>query len=172
MQAAERVVHMTKILFVCLGNICRSPMAEFVMRRIVETAGAVQRYEIASAATSAEEVGNPVYPPVQALLAAEGISCAGKSARQLRADDYAYYDLLIGMETANLRNMQRICGGDPAGKMRRLLDFTDRPGDVADPWYTRDFEATWRDVWDGCEALYRAVEADGQGAGTADADER
>jgi protein-tyrosine phosphatase len=142
-----------KILFICLGNICRSPMAEFVMKDMVKKAGLESQFQIESAATSTEELGNPVYPPARRKLAEHGIHCEGKTARQLRNSDYDQYDLLIGMDSANLRNMQRICGGDCAGKMHRLLDYTSRPGDVADPWYTGDFEATWRDVEEGCKGL-------------------
>ena len=149
---------MKKILFVCHGNICRSPMAEFCMRQLVEQAGLTGRYEIASAATSAEELGNGVYPPARQLLRRHGISCDGKTARQMTAADYGRYDLLIGMEEYNLRNMRRICGGDPEGKMHRLLDFTDRPGDIDDPWYTGDVESTWRDVLAGCRALLEYLE--------------
>ena len=148
---------MIKILFICHGNICRSPMAEFVMKDLVKKAGREREFEIASAATSTEEIGCPVYPPARRKLAEHGIGCAGKTARQLRRDDYAAYDLLIGMDSANLRNMRRICGGDPEGKISLLMDWTNRPGDVADPWYTGDFEATWRDVLDGCEAILAAV---------------
>lgn len=144
---------MVKILFVCHGNICRSPMAEFVMKDLVGKAGADERFFIASAATSTEEIGNPVYPPARRKLAEHGIGCAGKTARQMTAADYREYDLLIGMDSANLRNMRRICGGDPEGKIRLLMDFTDRPGDVADPWYTGDFETTWRDISAGCRGL-------------------
>ena len=144
---------MTKILFVCHGNICRSPMAEFVMKDLVRKAGLEDDFSIASAATSTEEIGNPVYPPARRKLAEHGIGCAGKTARQLRREDYDRYDLLIGMDGTNLRNMRRICGGDPVGKLSLLLDWTGRPGDVADPWYTGDFEATWRDVAAGCAAL-------------------
>lgn len=144
---------MTKILFICHGNICRSPMAEFVMKDLVRKAGADERFFIASAATSTEEIGNPVYPPARRKLEEHGIGCAGKTARQMTAADYREYDLLIGMDSANLRNMRRICGGDPEGKIRLLMDFTDRPGDVADPWYTGDFETTWRDVSAGCRGL-------------------
>ena len=128
---------MKKILFVCHGNICRSPMAEFVMKDLVKKAGLASQFHIESAATSREEIGNPVYPP----------------ARQLTNQDYDKYDLLIGMDSANLRNMYRICGGDFSGKLHLLMDYTDRPGDVADPWYTNDFEATWRDVLEGCQGL-------------------
>lgn len=144
---------MTKIIFLCHGNICRSPMAEFVMKYLVGKAGADERFFIASAATSTEEIGNPVYPPARRKLAEHGIGCAGKTARQMTAADYREYDLLIGMDSANLRNMRRICGGDPEGKIRLLMDFTDRPGDVADPWYTGDFETTWRDISAGCRGL-------------------
>ena len=145
---------MTKILFVCHGNICRSPMAEFVMKDLVKKAGREAEFEIASAATSTEEIGNPVYPPARRELAAHGIGCAGHAARQLRRADYDHYDLLIGMDGANVRNMRRMCGGDPDGKIRLLLDFAGRPGqEVADPWYTGDFTATWRDVEAGCRGL-------------------
>lgn len=144
---------MKKILFVCHGNICRSPMAEFVMKKLVEDAGLSREFEIASAATSREELGNPVYPPARRKMAEHGISCAGKTARQLTRQDYDKYDLLIGMDRANLRNMNTICGGDPEGKIRLLLDYTNRPGEVADPWYTDDFDATWRDCQDGCRGL-------------------
>ena len=145
---------MVKILFVCHGNICRSPMAEFVMKDLVKKAGRGAEFEIASAATSTEEIGNPVYPPARRELAAHGIGCAGHAARQLRRNDYVHYDLLIGMDGANVRNMRRMCGGDPDGKIRLLLDFAGRPGqEVADPWYTGDFTATWRDVEAGCRGL-------------------
>ena len=144
---------MKKILFVCLGNICRSPMAEFVMKDLVRKAGLASQFYIESAATSREEIGNPVYPPAQRKLAEHGISCDGHAARQLTNADYENYDLLIGMDSANLRNMQRICGGDPDGKLHLLMDYTDHLCDVADPWYTDDFEATWQDVLAGCHGL-------------------
>ena len=144
---------MTKILFVCHGNICRSPMAEFVMKDLVKKAGLESEFRIESAATSTEEIGNPVYPPARRKLAEHGVDCAGKTARQLKNEDYDQYDLLIGMDRANLRNMHRICGGDFDGKTHLLMEFTDRPGDVADPWYTEDFESTWRDVLEGCIGL-------------------
>lgn len=147
---------MTKILFVCHGNICRSPMAEFVMKDLVKKAGLTSQFQIASAATSREEIGNPVYPPARRKLAEHGISCAGKTARQLTRADYGAYDLLIGMDQANLRNMRRICGGDPEGKIHLLLEYADRSGqEVADPWYTGDFEATWQDVLAGCQDCLR-----------------
>ena len=147
---------MIKILFVCHGNICRSPMAEFVMKDLVRKAGVEGRFHIESAATSTEEIGNPVYPPARRKLAEHGIDCTGKTARQLTKTDYGKYDLLIGMDRANLRNMRRICGDDSGGKMRLLMDYTDHPGDVADPWYTDDFETTWRDVLAGCRRLLEA----------------
>ena len=128
-------------------------MAEFVMKDLVEKQGLGARFEIASAATSTEELGNPVYPPARRKLAEHGIGCAGHAARQLRREDYDRYDYLVGMDSANLRNMRRICGGDPQEKLHLLMDFTDRPGDVADPWYTGDFESTWRDVLEGCRGL-------------------
>lgn len=152
---------MTKILFVCHGNICRSPMAEFVMKDLVRKAGLESDFRIASAATSTEEIGSPVYPPARRKLAEHGIGCAGKTARQLRSGDYAQYDLLVGMDQANLRNMRRICGGDPDSKMHLLMEFTGRPGDVADPWYTGDFETTWQDVLAGCRGLLQQVRIDG-----------
>ena len=144
---------MTKILFICHGNICRSPMAEFVMKDLVQKAGLEDQFRIASAATSAEEIGNPVYPPARRKLAEHGISCAGKTARQLRREDYGQWDLFIGMDEANLQNMRRLFGGDPEGKCSLLLSHAGRSGEVADPWYTRDFEATWKDVVEGCRAL-------------------
>ena len=144
---------MTKILFICHGNICRSPMAEFVMRDMVNKAGLSDKFEISSAATSTEEIGNSVYTPVKRLLADNGISCYGKTARQLTKKDYDNYDLLIGMDGANYRNINRICGGDKQNKIHLLMDFTGSPHDVADPWYTRNFDATWNDINKGCKAL-------------------
>lgn len=144
---------MTRILFVCHGNICRSPMAEFVMKDLVRKAGRKEEFYIESAATSTEEIGNRIYPPARRKLAEHGISSEGKTARQMTRRDYDCFDLLVGMDSWNVRNMTLICGGDPDGKIHMLLDFTDRPGDVADPWYTGDFEATWRDVSEGCQCL-------------------
>ena len=148
---------MIRILFVCHGNICRSPMAEFVMKDLVGKAGRTDQFYIESAATSTEELGNEVYPPAKHKLAEHGISCKGKTARQTKASDYARFDLLIGMDDWNIRNMMRICGGDPEGKIHKLMDYTSHPGDVADPWYTGDFEATWRDVLAGCTALLKST---------------
>ena len=142
-----------KILFVCHGNICRSPMAEFVMKHLVEEKGLQDLFEIASAATSTEELGNPVYPPARRKLAEHGIGCQGKTARQMTMDDYHHYDYVIVMDRNNVRNLHRLLGGDPDQKISLLMDYTRRPGQVADPWYTGDFEATWIDVLEGCEGL-------------------
>ena len=144
---------MIKILFVCHGNICRSPMAEFVMKDMVKKRGLSDLFEIASAATSTEALGESVYPPARRKLNENGITCNGKTARQMTKDDYGYYDYIIAMDRFNLRNMVRFVGDDPEGKVSLLLDFTDSPGDVADPWYTGDFQKTWDDVTRGCSAL-------------------
>ena len=152
---------MVKILFVCHGNICRSPMAEFIFRKMAADAGKSDRFVIASAATSTEEIfggiGNPVYPPARAELAKHGISCEGKRAVQLCRDDYDRYDLLIGMDSANIRNMHRICGGDSEGKISLLLNWAGEDRSVADPWYTGDFKATWQDVNAGCAAILKQL---------------
>ena len=128
-------------------------MAEFVLKDMVKKAGLSSGFHIESAAVSAEELGNPVYPPARRELAAHGISCQGKTARLMTRADYDRFDLLVCMDSANLRRMERICVGDPQGKMSRLLDHTAYPGDVADPWYTGDFSRTWQDVDAGCRAL-------------------
>ena len=128
-------------------------MAEFCMKKLVSDSGRAEVFEIASAATSTEELGNSVYPPARRLLQRKGIDCSGKSARQITAADYLYYDLIIGMDNANMRNMKRFWNGDPDNKLRMLLDYTDRPGEVADPWYSGDFETTWKDVFAGCSKL-------------------
>ena len=148
---------MIKVLFICHGNICRSPMAEFAMKDLVKKAGLASQFHIESAATSREEIGNPVYPTARRKLAEHGISCDGHAARQLTNADYENYDLLIGMDSANLRNMHRICGGDPDGKLHLLMDSTACSHDVADPWYTGDFEATWQDVLAGCQRLLKEL---------------
>lgn len=149
---------MIKILFVCHGNICRSPMAEFVLKDMVAKAGIADQFSIASAATSTEEIGNPVYPPVQRILAQHGISSDDKTARQIRKSDYTHYDIIIGMDEANMRNMRRAFGGDPDNKLHLMMDYTDRRGmSVADPWYTGDFHATWRDVFQGCQGLLKSL---------------
>ena len=154
----EERKEMTRILFVCHGNICRSPMAEFIMKDLVKQRGVEERFEIASAATSAEEIGNPVYPPARRELEKHGIGCAGKTARRICREDYDRYDYLIGMDRANLTNMRRLWNGDPEGKVCGLLEFAGRPGeDVADPWYTGDFQTTWRDVLSGCQGLLASL---------------
>ena len=155
---------MNKILFVCHGNICRSPMAEFVMKHLVEEVGLADQFEIASAATSTEEIGNPVYPPARRKLAEHGIGCAGKTARQMTRDDYHYYDMVIAMDRNNLRNLRRMFGDDTEHKISLLMDHSRRPGDVADPWYTGDFEATWRDVLEGCKGVLQRYRASGNTA--------
>lgn len=152
---------MIKILFICHGNICRSPMAEFVMKDMVEKAGMSEKFRIASAATSTEEIGNPVYPPARRKLAQHGIACTGHAARQMTKRDYAEYDLLIGMDNANYRNMHRICDGDDENKIHMLMDFTDHPGEVTDPWYTGNFDITWENVNDGCRGLLKYIEEKG-----------
>ena len=149
---------MIRVLFVCHGNICRSPMAEFVMKELVRRAGLEDKIQVASAATSTEEIGNPVYPPAREKLRQHGIGCQGKRAVQLRRADYDRYDYLIGMDRWNLRNMLRIVGRDPEGKLRPLLP--DR--EVADPWYTGDFDATWNDVLEGCRALLDELRRSGR----------
>ena len=150
-----------KIMFVCHGNICRSPMAEFILKGLAKKQGIADRFVISSSATSTEEIwngiGNPVYPPAKAELAKHGISCGGKRAVQLKKSDYDKYDLFVGMDSANIRNMLRIFGGDPDGKVRKLMDFTDRGRDVADPWYSRRFDVAYRDILEGCTALLKAV---------------
>lgn len=152
--------NMKKILFVCHGNICRSPMAEYVMKAMVEAAGRSAAFEIASAATSTEELGNGVYPPVRRLLGAAGIDCSAHHARQMTQADYRHYDLIVAMDAQNLTNIRRIIGQDTDGKVRRLLDFTPAPGDIADPWYTRDFDLTWRQVNAGCRSLLSFLDSD------------
>ena len=148
---------MIRILFVCYGNICRSPMAEFVMKDLVEKRGETSLFHIESAATSSEELGNPVHLGTRKRLAREGISCDGKTARRVKKGDYDAFDLIIGMDEANARSLRRLFGGDPAGKVYKLLEFAGRAGDIADPWYTGDFDATYDDVSDGCVGLLRWV---------------
>ena len=148
---------MIKILFVCHGNICRSPMAEMIFKDMAEKAGVEDRFEIASAATSTEELGNPVYPPARAELARHGIKCEKRCARQIVKRDYTHYDLLIGMDGANIRNMIRMLGGDPDGKIHRLLEYAGRTGDVADPWYSDRFDVAYEDIRAGCEGLLKRL---------------
>ena len=144
---------MTRILFVCLGNICRSPMAEFVMKDLLKHARLTHLAEVASAATSGYEIGNPVHSGTRQKLGEHGISCKGKTARRLTRADYDAYDYIIGMDEGNMRDMLRLFGGDPEKKLHKLLAFCGESDDVADPWYTGDFEATWQDVSRGCAAL-------------------
>jgi protein-tyrosine phosphatase len=148
---------MTKILFVCHGNICRSPVAEFVLKDMVKKAGKEKEFFIASAATTTDEiwngVGNPVYPPARDTLLQHGIDPSGKRATLLTQDDYNRYDFIIGMDRENLHDMHRICGGDPQHKISLLLDYTDHPRDVADPWYTRNFDVAYADIVEGCKAF-------------------
>lgn len=150
---------LVRILFVCHGNICRSTMAEFVMKDLVERRGLADRFVIESAATSTEELGSPVYPGTRAILEREGIDCSGKRARQMRRNDYDRFDLLIGMDEANIRNMIRIVGDDPAGKVHKMLEFAGSEADIADPWYTRDFETTYDDVLAACTGLLAWLKA-------------
>lgn len=149
---------MIKILFVCHGNICRSPMAEFVMRDMIKKCGLDGKIVTASAATSTEEIGNPVHSGTRRKLREHGISTDGKYAVQLTKSDYDKYDYLIGMDSANIRNMKCITGGDE--KIIRLLDLTDEPRDVADPWYTGDFDTTYNDVVKGCKVLLEKLEGE------------
>ena len=157
-----------RILFVCHGNICRSPMAEFIFKRLVRRAGLEEEFEVASAATSAEEVGNPVYPLAKRTLAEHGIGCPGKTARQLTPEDYGRYDMLIGMDGQNLTNMKILFGGDPEEKLSLLLDHTPESDtkhhgrDVSDPWYTRKFNIAWDDINTGCTALFEKLTADNE----------
>ena len=148
---------MTGILFVCHGNICRSPMAEFIMKDIVKKAGREDEFFIASAATSTEELGNPVYPPARRKLAEHGIGCSGKTARQMTPRDYDEFDLLIGMDSYNIRSMNRICRGDPQGKISLLMSHAGLSSEVSDPWYSGDFESAWRDIERGCRALFKEL---------------
>ena len=148
---------MVKILFVCHGNICRSPMAEFVMKNMVKEKGIADRFEIASAATSTEALGESVYPPARRKLDEHGISCSGKTSRRMTKNDYSYYDFIIAMDRNNLRNMVRFVGNDPLNKVSLLMDYSDTPKDVADPWYTGDFNQTWKDINAGCEGLLKRL---------------
>ncbi len=152
---------MKKIMFVCHGNICRSPMAEFIFKDMVEKAGREDEFIIESSATSTEEiwngVGNPVYPPAKAELKKHGLSCEGKRAVQLRKDDYGKYDLLICMDSYNVKNALRILGGDPEDKVKLLLSYTGSNRDVADPWYYGNFDVTYRDIFEGCTALLETL---------------
>ena len=152
---------MIRVMFVCHGNICRSPMAEFVFRDLIDKKGLSDKFVVSSSATSTEEiwngVGNPVYPPAKRVLNSRGINCDGKRAVQLKKEDYYNFDYFVGMDGANIRNMHRILMGDPDKKIYKLLTFAGRSDDVADPWYTGDFETTFRDVSEGCNALLEYI---------------
>lgn len=148
---------MIKILFVCHGNICRSPMAEFIMKDMVKKNGTANNFEIRSAAASREEIGNPVYPPAKAKLAEHGISCFGKTAVQMTKADYAYYDYIIAMDRNNLCSIKKFVGSDELHKVSLMMDYTNRRGDVADPWYTGDFETAWNDIREGCIGLLKTI---------------
>ncbi len=151
-----------RVLFICHGNICRSPMSEFIFKDMVEKEGLSNQFQIASAATSSEEIGNPVYPPARRKLAELGISCGGKRAVQMVRMDYGHYDYLLAAENRNVINMKRIVGGDPEQKMYRLLDFSGSPRDIADPWYTGDFNIACRDIEEGCQAFLTYLRNIGQ----------
>lgn len=149
---------MIKVLFVCLGNICRSPMAEYMFKDMVKKAGLEREFEIASAAVSSDEVGNPVYPPARRKLAEHGISCAGHAAHKMTRSEYDEYDYIICMDLGNLRALRRNSGGDPDGKVSMLLDHCGRTGEeIADPWYTGDFDTAWNDIEEGLEGLLREL---------------
>lgn len=142
-----------RVLFVCHGNICRSPMAEFVMKDLVDRRGVAQRFHIESAATSNEEIGNPVHPGTRRRLSREGISCEGKRARRVVRGDYDDFDVIIGMDEANVRNLNRLFADDPESKVHLLMEFAGESRSIADPWYTGDFDATYDDVLKGCVGL-------------------
>ncbi len=152
---------MYRIMFVCHGNICRSPMAEFIFKKMVEEAGLAEQFVIASSATSTEEiwngVGNPVYPPAREELEKYGISCKGKHAVQLKKSDYEKYDLFLAMDSNNIRNISRIFGYDPYKKVRKLLAYAGRTDDVADPWYSDRFDIAYADIYEGCRGLLNAL---------------
>ncbi len=144
---------MIRVLFVCHGNICRSPMAEFVLKDMVQKKGIAEIFEIESCATSTEEIGNPVYPPARRKLSQHGISCSGKTARQMTSNDYKRFDHIFAMDRNNLRNMQRFINNDPDSKVSLFMEIAGISRDVADPWYSGDFDATWEDVNCGCGAF-------------------
>ena len=148
---------MTKIMFVCHGNICRSPMAEFIMKKLVREENLESEFVISSSATSTEEIGNPVYPPAREELKRHGISCAGKYAVQLKKSDYEKYDLFLVMDSNNLRNIRRIFSADPQNKIHKLLEYAGRNDDVDDPWYTRRFDVAYNDIYEGCQGLLESL---------------
>ena len=149
---------MIKVLFICHGNICRSTMAEYVMKALVNKSGLSDTFFIDSAATSREEIGNPVHYGTRHKLEEVGIYCGNHKARQMQKHEYDEYDYIIGMDSANIRNIKRIAGGDPEGKVYKLLEFAGSDRDIADPWYTGNFDETYRDVVEGCEALFKKLQ--------------
>lgn len=151
---------MIKILFVCHGNICRSPMAEFIMKDLIRKVNLEQEIEIASAATSTEEIGNDIHYGTKGILKKYGIPYSRRGARQITKADYRHYDYLVGMDSANIRNMNHIFGGDPEGKIHKMLSFAGIDRDVADPWYTGNFEETYRDIITGCQAMLQQITID------------
>ena len=155
---------MKKIMFVCHGNICRSPMAEFIFRKMINEKGIADSFSVSSSATSTEEiwcdVGNPVYPPAKKELLKHGITCEGKRAVQLKKSDYEKYDLFLCMDSMNVRNALRILGSDKDNKVKKLMDYTNEKGDVADPWYTGRFDVTYSDIEKGCTALLKELTDD------------
>ena len=153
---------MIKILFICHGNICRSPMAEFIFKKMVSNAGISDKFYIASAAVSNEEHGNPVYPPCRKLLNEHGIDCSEKRAVQIKKSDYDKYDYLIGMDSMNIRNMERITGHKKGDKIYKLLEFAGLEADCRDPWYTSRFDETYRDVVTGCTAFLEFLQKEGK----------
>ncbi|MBQ9338998.1 MAG: low molecular weight phosphotyrosine protein phosphatase [Paludibacteraceae bacterium] len=148
---------MRRLLFICHGNICRSPMAEYVMKHLVAEQGTSAEWEIASAAVSSEEIGNDMYPPAKRKLNEKNIPFAPRAARKITFDDYLYYDYIICMDRSNIRLLQRIIVDDSLGKVSLLMHWTGEERDVADPWYTGDFEATYRDVLAGCKAILKFI---------------
>ncbi|MBP5224832.1 MAG: low molecular weight phosphotyrosine protein phosphatase [Lachnospiraceae bacterium] len=148
---------MIRILFICHGNICRSPMAEYILKKRVCDSGLSDEILADSAATSTEEIGNPVYPPAEKTLKAHAIPCPVRRARQVVKEDYQQFDMIIAMDRANVRNLNRIFGGDPEGKIRLISEYASFSGDVEDPWYTGAFETVYRQLCDGCEGLMRAL---------------
>lgn len=149
---------MIKVLFICHGNICRSPMGEFILKKMVKEKELADKFEIASAATSTEEIGNPVYPPAKRKLKEHGIDCSGKYAVQLKRIDYDRYDYFLCMDNRNIQNTLRIFGSDPEGKVSLLLSYCGERREVADPWYTDDFDTAYDDIWRGCRAFLEKLE--------------